>query len=581
MHPQRDAGWLADGACAGVAFGAVVVPLTTIGLPPRTALVVQAAAILALTLAAVAATVRPGGVREALGTARRTVLLGLALHLAGTVSAALVALARGNQPERLAGQLLALGLVPLAGAIVLATPRGHRRGALALGVVAGFVAGAVTQIAIALAFLPTVSPGTRDFIPNGASVGSAAVLALALAPTLLRAPGVIPRALAVAALPLGLHVLLGAGVRTHLAGLAVAAATFAGLALAGGRRPLLRAAAVAAAAALVLVVLPGAAVAWWRAPREMLAVERVAPGAAASRRPGAPEARRRFTPLARLEAPRDAVARVHGRLVCEAATAVTVRLRPAGPGPALRGAPQDVIVVGAASPASFSLLVEGGGGTVVLGTVQPPGVPCRLLEVAAERLGPALVVRVLPVLARSIHRPPDPDPAAGAGAGAFPDDASLAFRVKEARAVMRALREGSAAELLLGRGLGATYRVDTVAFDDRGAVVPFGEVNFLHNYYLFLLLKLGLAGAAAHLAALVLWTVAAVRGALAAPRGGFDRPFAAGAAAIWVSYAVMGIAAPHLATFRLAPIFGLLAAALAHAAPGGGDDPPGPPERSR
>ncbi len=567
MRHGRGLSLLTDHACGIAAAGIFLVPVATVPMPIRAALVARAVAALALTLAAVAATVRLRGMRDGLVTARKPILLGLALNLAATCLATVVALARGNDPIRLAGQVLALGLVPLAAMTLLATTRdGHWR-SLAGGVVAAFAVGAVVQLVVAVLWLNRTALGDRLVLPNGISFGGSAILALALAPCLIRGQGVVSRVLGLAVIPLAVALILLAGVRTHLVGLPIAAAVFSAVALVRGRRPLLWLGAMAAGATLLILLMCAAVWLWWSAPRPVVPIERLPAGVLATpAQPNDPDrAGTFFTPLARLVTPRNELVNVHGLIACESEAWVQLRLRRVNPGRPLHESSRIWVRPSHASPLPFALLVSGDGDVLTLGASQIVGPPCRLVDVTADSLGSTTLAAVAEASWVALRRPPDPDP--GAASNAFAGDASLAFRLKEARALIARIRTGSTLELLLGHGLGATFRIDAAGFDAMGVVVPFGETNFIHNLYLFLLFKLGAVGTTLYLAALVLWLLGTVSAALAFAPGSGERLFAAGAAAVWVSYAVMGVTAPHLITYSLTPVFGLLLAALAHLVP--------------
>jgi O-antigen ligase len=101
-------------------------------------------------------------------------------------------------------------------------------------------------------------------------------------------------------------------------------------------------------------------------------------------------------------------------------------------------------------------------------------------------------------------------------------------------------------------------------YDNRGHMVWYGDVNYIHNLYLFLLFKLGLIGTVAVLAALALWIGWAIRSTLRLPHGE-RRAFLAATAAIWIGYCVWALTSPELIDFSMAPLFGLLVAASADA----------------
>ena len=573
MQWRRGETWVADYAVGLAAAGVVLAPLTTMGLPFRTALVATAVLQLALTLAAVAATVRPAHARASLAAARRPILVGLALHLAATTLGTVVAIARGNDTALLAGQALALGMLPLAALTAAGGGRGERWRALCACLAAALSLGACVQLLGSPLGLTPAALSQRFALPNGVSLSSVAVLAIALAPCLLRAPSAALRLLGGTAIALAAALVVASQTRTHLVGVLVVCATLAALAGATGPRPLARASAIAAALVLIGLSLPAAAWLWWRAPRSPLPVERTQPPVATVPAAGDAASRPGHGPLrlATVAVPPGALVRVTGTLACEASAAVTIRLRRLDGDHGALVTLMPLSVPAAPVPSAFVLLATGDGGRLAVEIKGDRDARCRLVDAGAVRLGGAALAPAVKWTLAALTRPPDPDPSGATGPLA--GDASLAFRFKESQALLAEMRSSTVAELLLGHGLGATFRLDTDGYDNRGNVVPFGATNYVHNLYLFLPFKLGIAGTALFLAAVALWLCESVRAALAFAPSSPERLFAAGAAAVWTAFAVMGLAAPHLIAPGKAPLLGFLLAATAHllkrtAAPG-------------
>jgi hypothetical protein len=141
-------------------------------------------------------------------------------------------------------------------------------------------------------------------------------------------------------------------------------------------------------------------------------------------------------------------------------------------------------------------------------------------------------------------------------------DRSISFRFAEARELSRRLRRAPLLRQLFGHGLGATFRLpDTEPAAKRTG--PRGSPqNYIHNYYLFLLFKLGWLGTALMLSALGLWSWHTFRCAWKAAPGP-RREFLAAASVSWVAYLLLGLSMPTFLDFRLTPIWGLLLAAIA------------------
>ncbi|MCH9646981.1 MAG: hypothetical protein K0U98_02015 [Deltaproteobacteria bacterium] len=137
---------------------------------------------------------------------------------------------------------------------------------------------------------------------------------------------------------------------------------------------------------------------------------------------------------------------------------------------------------------------------------------------------------------------------------------SVHFRIAESRRLISTLRSSSFGQLLLGHGLGATFQVE----DE--------EMNYIHNFYLFLLFKLGWVGTLLVAASLFLWLGALFRG-IADPRADDiqatgqrktfpERRFCAAALAAWLAYLLWSFSSPEILDFRLAPLWGLLLALI-------------------
>ncbi len=139
---------------------------------------------------------------------------------------------------------------------------------------------------------------------------------------------------------------------------------------------------------------------------------------------------------------------------------------------------------------------------------------------------------------------------------------SVRFRIAESRRLITDLQSSGFSQLLLGHGLGATVHVDGE------------EKNYIHNFYLFLLFKLGWIGTLLVAASLYLWLRALFRG-IAGSRAHSnhsalqrntspERRFCAAALAAWFAYLLWSFSSPEILDFRLAPLWGLLLAVTPH-----------------
>ena len=136
---------------------------------------------------------------------------------------------------------------------------------------------------------------------------------------------------------------------------------------------------------------------------------------------------------------------------------------------------------------------------------------------------------------------------------------SVAFRLRESARLVELLADSTGRELLLGRGLGATYPLHAYGYDAFGNQVFYERPSYIHNYYLFLLFKLGLVGTLMVLAALFAWWLWSFRAAVGRSPVG-DRSLCAALSAAVLAYAVWCGVAPECVDFRVAPIWGLILA---------------------
>ncbi len=125
---------------------------------------------------------------------------------------------------------------------------------------------------------------------------------------------------------------------------------------------------------------------------------------------------------------------------------------------------------------------------------------------------------------------------------------SLDFRLAETRRLLALWREAPLGAKLFGHGLGATFELA-------------GErLHYVHDFYAFLLFKLGLVGGGVVLLAALAWARGSVRTARSGAAGG---DWAPAVAAAWCAYLAWAFTSPELTDFRNAPLFGLVLASLA------------------
>ncbi|HKI86546.1 MAG TPA: hypothetical protein VKA53_07360 [Thermoanaerobaculia bacterium] len=134
---------------------------------------------------------------------------------------------------------------------------------------------------------------------------------------------------------------------------------------------------------------------------------------------------------------------------------------------------------------------------------------------------------------------------------------TIRFRLQESLAVLRQFRSSSLVEKVFGHGLGALLPLHLYGFDNRGHWIHYSEVNFIHNFYFFLLFKVGILGLIAVCAALLCWMTylyLLLRRGLSEP----VRSFVLASLIAWLGFAVWSLAAPEILDFRLAPLWGLM-----------------------
>jgi O-antigen ligase len=537
------------GAVSVAAAAVVLSPLLTTTLPFQRALIVQAALVLGITLLLLALGVLRRGWRDRVA-ALRPVMLGVVLYTAAALQGTVVALVRGNDLKLAAGQLLAMGLLPIAAVAALGVSTTPSWRAFATGLVGAVAAGTLVQGIVAGPAMLAHFPGTRLMLPNAVSVSGAAAMALLFALALTRSGLTSARVLAWAAAALTVALIFVSGIRSQWLVLPFGLACLFAIAL-GPRTLFSRRIALAWGTALVVVAGAAAVTAWWwTRPRPNLA------SGTLDTTTGARDA------TATVSLPGGTV-RVRGGLTCRGSGIVYMRLR--GTGEAPTNAPGRVVplIVAGAAPSEFWIVHRPLPAETALAVrlEDPSNLGCRTTMFAVEAIAPGQLAEVVAGLAGMLHRPPDPG--SGTTPGVAAGDASIAFRLRETRAILTAIREASWPWRLVGQGLGATFAFDTVGYDNRGNVVRYERPNYIHNFYLFLLFKLGVLGALAVVTALAIWAWTAANGARAQPAGTADRWFLAAAAAAWVTYIAWSLAAPEILDFRLAPLWGIVVALTA------------------
>lgn len=561
-------------ALAVVTGAIVLVPFATITLPYRRALYTQALTLLALTAGLLAAgLVRPGWGRR-IGAGRCRVAAGVGLYGLAALHGGAVGLARGNEVELLAGQVLSMALLPLAALAGAGLGGGARSRPLAWGLGAGVASASLLHWLAWLASPPGAGLDRRLFFANAVSVVGASLLGLLLLATLVVSARGILRVLAgIATLPV-LLLILASGVRGLWVATVLAVAVFLVLAFPPVRRQLaLLGWMLAVAGAAVGVV---AMARWVERPRPNLLpaaepsallapvwgvvreVARERPESAAVRFAAAGgHCHWALAPAFPVPELKTGTYRLRGRLTGPDSWRVYVALQWFDGEGRLLGRTVARRVEGSLAEV-VTLLPRGAvSARVVVGCPGEGEGEWLLHALALHRLGPAWLLR-LPGLAQTLE--------SRLSAGLLEKDrvvgAALRVRLRESRRLWDLFRHAAWGRKLSGHGLGATYAFDGPGRDERGRLTADAQPNYIHNFYLFLLYKLGLLGTGLVVVALVLWLTAAVAATRRLPYG-LSRAFAAAAAAGLAAYSLWSLSSPEILDFRVAPLWGLLLAALA------------------
>jgi len=140
---------------------------------------------------------------------------------------------------------------------------------------------------------------------------------------------------------------------------------------------------------------------------------------------------------------------------------------------------------------------------------------------------------------------------------------SISYRERELQAVGREWRRSSLLRNLIGQGLGRTFQFQNRGWGPGGRRVVLQSASYIHNFYVFLVFKLGAMGLVALLGLLMIVGWTARRAWEARGARGEAWIFAATFAA-WSTYLLWSFTSPEIYDFRVAPIWGLLIAVCAH-----------------
>lgn len=139
-------------------------------------------------------------------------------------------------------------------------------------------------------------------------------------------------------------------------------------------------------------------------------------------------------------------------------------------------------------------------------------------------------------------------------------DGNIAYRLREWKAVRSVWCEASTLRILTGHGLGAVFSFTNSAWDSKGQRTTLPTASYIHNYYVFLGFKLGVAGIVALLGLISIGQSLFLQ-RVHPDATADERWLAPAVAAALVGYSVWSITSPELLDFRVAPVLGAAIAA--------------------
>lgn len=541
----------------------ILMPFLTVGFDFRTSLIFQAVGIFAIVLASLPRLLTPEG-QEMVTGSPRLVRVGILMMSLATIIGVVVGLIQGHDLSHIVGQALSMGLLPMAAVGGLATWPPPVEERWKTGLLVALVLGCWIQLAWGFVMIVLLGEPSRLFLPNSVSVIGPALFGLCFSLICLGDRDRRMRILAWIATGSILAVILGSSLRSLwiLTPLTIVAVVVVSKGLRSRQ----------AAIAAVAVVLIGSATAGavWRinswVESDFPDGLETSPCSLFPRAGKCVDGNLEYLPTSarriRFEAPislsNGEAWRVMVRGQGEGNGAMVVALlffddhgREVGriPVPIRAGEESGVgRAVGTVSPGWTEARLrlsrwQGSTGRWLLEDVEisvlesPTKVrfAAKALAVKERAWGLARVVKT----------------------GRADGDATLGFRWHEGLTIVEALSQGSWVDRLFGRGLGATLHLNIDGFDNRGHWVHYDDVNYIHNWYLFLLYKLGIVGTLLVLGAVGGWIAFTIQMSVRT----VDvraKTFLAAAAVVWLVYCVWSLTSPEILDFRMAPLWGWL-----------------------
>jgi len=543
-----------------IVVGAVVMfPFLTVGLGFQASLITQAIGITAIVALTLPALVTTKG-RHKVITAPRPVTLGLAAVAAATILGTSVGLFRGHLAAQVAGQTLSMGLLPLAAVGGLAAWRKSQEKPWRVGLLAALTLGCWIQLTWGFVMIVILGEPSRLFLPNSVSVIGPSLLGLCFSLVSLQDPDRRLRLLAWVATSSILLVILGSSLRSLWI---LTPMTVVGLAIVWrGLRSRETMIVIVIIAALAVGTIGGVrAMNIWASmdrpdslKRSPCSLFHMAGGCGDEGLDVAFDRSGRIKFDTPVSLPKAKAWRVsvnghgegQGALVVallffdnqgQIITRIPVSVWAERP-------PEERMTLGTAPPnyAETRLRISGLKGTKGRWSLET-------IECAALESTPMVRLVSFERRVRGMIR--------AVKTGRADEDATLGFRFHEILRIIEELKDASWARRLVGHGLGAAIHLDIDGFDNRGHWIHYDDVNYIHNWYLFLLFKLGIVGFVLVLGALIGWIVWTIRSSRRATTPG-ARLILEAAAASWIVYAIWSLTSPEILDFRMAPFWGWL-----------------------
>jgi hypothetical protein len=572
--PHTSSG-LPDWTIGLATVGIVLAPYLTTSIEFRKALVTQALMILAIALVVLVVGLVRGGWLAQVVAAPTPIVFGVALYCLATLQGTAVALVRGNDLKLVAGQVLSMALLPLGAVagLILRTSKSWR--VYSIGLVASVALASLFHLSCWAYYSAHGQALGRLFLGNNVSPVGASLLAILLAFALAQDHNLWLRLATSFAIVVIVLYILGTQVRS------LWAVAFLGVllsvAFSRGLRGFASPAAWAPIAGVAFVLLVGLAAitSWWEKPRPNLLsygqhytgvsdldsrVSRAAPEKALGGETPVislkPLEAGREIPIATakpIAAPGEyrlrtwVKAESHGTctLVLQWLDSTGAIVGSAAAAMPAIGDWVPIEAIASAPPSSTS-------GSLQASCDAQTGGTWLVKNVALEQIGPHLMLLLHKEQEEFVQRLRSLVPWSSRGP---PSKDSIWLRQEETRVLLENFVSFSLVGKLFGQGLGAVFYLGDLGKWIYGTDLA----NYIHNFYIFLLVKLGVVGSLLVLAALAIWIRLTLRSALALPHGP-GRAFLASAAAAWLAGCLWSIACPEILDFRFAPLWGLLIA---------------------